>query len=280
MGQIEELEEEGAYDGPSAREACGKRGEGGTFEKALTRLFIVCSLLLLGELLWLFVISPCMPLRSVEISGVESLNRITVLDRAGVTTRTSYFTLNARKAEDALAALPQIERAEVVKKFPDAVHITLYGRVAVALSLAPVNGRLTPVIFDQEGVVFSLDDAEGLAAQGALPILSGLVFENARLGLRLPDFLLPLLRSIKELKDSAPQLLAAISEIHIAKRENESFDLVLYPSAGMVRIRIGMVLGAEKLSYALLLLDVLKERRIDVDEIDFRSDTASYKVRG
>lgn len=280
MGEIEDvesLEEADAYDEPEER---GGRGAPGKFEKTLTRLFIVCSLLLLGELLWLFVISPCMPLRSVEISGVESLNRITVLDRAGITTRTSYFTLNARKAEDALRALPQIERADVVKKFPDSVQITLHGRAAVALSLAPLNGRLAPVIFDEEGVVFSLNDAQGLAAQGALPILSGLVFENARLGMRLPDFLLPLLRSIKELQESAPQLLAAISEIHITKRENDSFDLALYPSAGRVRIRIGMTLGAEKLSYALLLLDVLKERRIDVDEIDFRSDTASYKVRG
>ncbi|MDR2468616.1 MAG: FtsQ-type POTRA domain-containing protein [Spirochaetaceae bacterium] len=258
----------------------GGREESFRFEKPLMRVFIICSLLLLGELLWLFVIGPCMPLSAVDISGIDTLSRITVLDKAGITSRTSYFSFDIPKAEEGLLSIPQVARVEISKHFPDTVRIQLYGRSAAALSLTNVNGRIVPVIFDSEGVVFQIGDTGGgLARQGALPILSGLTFENVRTGLRLPDFLVPLLRSIKELKDTAPELLQAISEMQINKKTNDSFEVTLYPVQTPVRIKIGTILSAEKVSYALLLLDVLKERRIRVDEIDFRSGTASYKIR-
>ncbi|MDR0527987.1 MAG: FtsQ-type POTRA domain-containing protein [Spirochaetaceae bacterium] len=248
-------------------------------EKSLIKLFIVCSLLLLGELLWLFVIGPCMPLASVEISGIESLSRITVLDRAGINARTSYFSLNVRKAAESLKTIPQVERVDISKKFPDSVIIRLYARTPAALALASLGGRIVPVIFDKEGVIFQIGNEDELASRGNLPIISGIIFDNVRTGLRLPEFIIPLLADIQKLSENSPEVLAALSELQINKKNNDSFDLTLYPAQTKVRIRIGSELSAEKISYALLLLDVLKERRINVDEIDFRSETASYKLR-
>jgi hypothetical protein len=39
-------------------------------------------------------------------------------------------------------------------------------------------------------------------------------------------------------------------------------------------------LNEDKLRYMFLLLDVFAEKNINVEEIDFRTGTASYKIRG
>lgn len=249
------------------------------FERSLVRIFIVCAVLLFAELIWLFVVVPCMPLVSVDITGMEQLSRITVLDRAGINSRTSYFSFNAKKSTELLRTIPQIERVDINKKFPDSVSIKLYGRTASAIALARLDGKIVPIIFDKEGVIFQIGDNGGMASAGKLPLLSGLVFENVRTGLRLPEFLTPLLSDIDNLSKTSPEVLAALSELQINRKGSDNFDIILYPAQNHVRIRVGAKLSSEKISYALLLLDVLKERHINVDEIDFRSGIASYKVR-
>ncbi|MDR2510567.1 MAG: FtsQ-type POTRA domain-containing protein [Spirochaetaceae bacterium] len=250
------------------------------FEKPMVRVFIVCSLFLAGELVWLFIVGPCMPLSSVEITGIEDLSRITVLDKAGITSRTSFLSFNVKHAEKELRTIPRVESAVVTREFPDSVRIELRGRTPAALSLALYGARTVPVLIDGEGVVFKIgDDGGGIVTKSGLPVLSGLVFENVQEGLRLPDFLVPLLRNIKELRDSAPELLSAISELRINRRTNDSFDVTLYPLSHHVRIVLGPELSPGKIMRALWLLDLLARQRIDVDEIDFRSNTASYKVK-
>ncbi|MDR2481387.1 MAG: FtsQ-type POTRA domain-containing protein [Spirochaetaceae bacterium] len=255
-----------------------KENNHATLRKYPVRILIMCSILLFGELVWIFIISPCMPLSSVNITGTE-INNALILEKAGITPRTSYFSFNEKKTREALLSIPVIENAEIIKKFPDTVIINLRERVAVALSLVPLDERIMPVIFDKAGVVFQIGDEGGIAINNNLPIISGLVFERVKVGLHLPDFVIPLLYDIKELEDNTPELLNAISEIRINKKTNDSFDVTVYPSSNSVRIRIGAELNAEKISYALLLLDVLKERNINVDEVDFRSGTASYKTK-
>jgi cell division protein FtsQ len=235
---------------------------------------------LAGELIWLFAVNPALPLSVVEIRGIDSLDRRVVLGQAGITPRTSYFSFNAENAENMLGYIPQVGDVEIVKKFPDTVSIVLRERKSAALALAEVDGRQTLVVFDKNGVVFQIGEKGGLAIPAHLPILSGMVFENVRTGLRLPPFLTPLIKNISDLGEKSPQLLSVISEIHIHKKTSDNYDLILYPMHSPVKIRMGAELTEESLRYMLLLLDVLKEKGIDVDEVDFRTGTASYTIRG
>jgi cell division protein FtsQ len=133
-------------------------------------------------------------------------------------------------------------------------------------------------VFDRNGVIFQIGYGGGLAIPSHLPILSGMAFENVRTGLRLPLFLVPLLKNISDLGEKSPHLLSVISEIHINKKTFDNYDLIIYPASSPVKIRMGAELKEESLRYMLLLLDVLNEKGIDVDEIDFRTGTASYTV--
>jgi cell division protein FtsQ len=249
------------------------------FEKPLKRILLACSILLAGELLWLFVITPCMPLNDVVIKGMDGLSRVTVLERADIDSRSSFMSVNAREVKEALSALPLVESADVIKHFPDSVEIVLKARTPVAAAAAEVNGRMLPVFFDREGVLFGVgaDGASGSIA--GLPVISGLMFENAAPGLRMPEFLAPLFSDLDTLRSNAPELLAAISEIHVSRKKYGAYELTLYPANNPVKILMGRHITEDGLRYLLLLLDVLSERGAVPGELDFRAGTASYRVR-
>jgi cell division protein FtsQ len=249
------------------------------FEKPLRRILMACSILLAGELLWLFVITPCMPLDDVVIKGLVGLSRVTVLERAGIDSRSSFMSVNAREAKEALSAIPLVESADVIKHFPDSIEIVLKIRAPVAAAVADVNGRTVPVFFDREGVLFSVGAAGVPGSVAGLPVISGLVFEEAAPGLRMPEFLAPLFGDLDALRSNVPELLAAISEIHVSRKKYGAYELTLYPANNPVKISMGRRITEDGLRYLLLLLDVLNERGAAPGELDFRNGAVSYRVR-
>ena len=160
--------------------------------------------------------------------------------------------------------------------------IFLEGRKAAALALANVGGKMRTLFFDHQGVVFRIGN-DGLSPSSllspALPVLSGLVFEEPALGMRLPALLNPLLSDLEKIGNTSPELLRAISEIRIDRRSFDGFDLVLFPVHRKIRVRLGPELNVDVLRYALLMVDALFTRDPSLDEIDFRAGMASYTVK-
>jgi cell division protein FtsQ len=251
-------------------------------EKILKRVIIVAALILGMELVWLLGITPFMPLSKVEISGYQGVSRELVLLQAGIGPQSSYISVDSRAAEKALSAMYQIESARVIKRFPDRLVIFLEGRKAAALALAGVEGKMRILFFDHQGVVFRIGN-DGLSPASllspALPVLSGLVFEEPVLGMRLPALLNPLLSDLEKIGNTAPELLQAISEIRIDRRSFDGFDLVLFPVHRKIRVRLSQELNVDMLRYALLMVDALHARDPGVPEIDFRAGMASYTVK-
>jgi cell division protein FtsQ len=242
-------------------------------EKNLKRILTACSILLTGEMIWLLAVSPCLPLSDIDISGLDGIDRSVVLEWAGIHSKSSYVSVRTAECERALSAVPRVASALVTKRFPDSLEITLTGRLPAAAAVADVNGRTLPVFFDKEGVLFQIG---GSTNNDALPVLSGLVFENIEEGLRLPAFLMPLFEDIETLQAYSPKLLSAISEIRVNKKAYGDYDLTLYTMNSPVKVHIGQRMDAEKLRYTMLMLDVLKEQSLYPDELDFRTGTASY----
>ena len=240
------------------------------------RILIIAAAVLGAELVWLFVIIPCMPLSTVEVKTFDGLDRGTVLSLAGIGERSSWFTVNSLKAERALEEYHLVDSARVIKRFPDRLQIFLEPRTAVALSLARVRGRIVPVYFDREGVVFRVG---GNGADSPVPILSGLVFDQPVPGMRLPLVFLPLLEDIDRISRDAPELLSAVSEIRINRRPFDGFDLYLYPVHSPLKVRLENGISEDILKYAMLVVDVFDAGNSGVDEIDFRTGVASYTVK-
>jgi cell division protein FtsQ len=249
-------------------------------DRRLKRLLIILAMVVAAELCWLLFISPCMPLQTVEVRGIPDIERDLILARAGITSRSSYMTVNTAGAEAALEGIYQVESAKVIKHFPDRVLITLEPRRAVAFTLTMIENKITPVFFDRQGVLFKIGNGYGdEILSSSIPLISGLALEEPVLGMRLSPVFARFFTGLERIHVSAPDLLAAISEIEIHQKKYDGFDLILYPNHDPVRIRAAAELNEDMLRYMMLVIDVLVSQGTQVDEIDFRTGTASYTLK-
>ncbi|MCL2608370.1 MAG: FtsQ-type POTRA domain-containing protein [Treponema sp.] len=243
-------------------------------ENAFKRFFMLAFPLVIGGLLlWFFVIPTVVP-AAVHVSGFPGFDGAAVIRAAGLGTGATYLSVNARKVQELLAEHPLVESVKVTKSFPDRISIFLEPRVAVAVGLLRVSGRMQPVYFDRYGVAFMVGQGLADSPPTWLPVVSGLYRDAIFLsvGSRLPDPILPLFRRIGEITDSDPEIWQAISEIAVRWNENDSFDLALFPIGGGTRLLFGGNITAKDIYYALLMLDVeTRQGGRAPEEIDLRS---------
>jgi cell division protein FtsQ len=248
--------------------------------RGLKRLIIIAVVILAAEGIWLFVVTPCMPFSVVEVNTFPGFDREAALALAGIGEGASFVTVNAGAAEKALAGFYLVASARVTKRFPDRLRIYLEPRRAAAFSLAMISGRMTPVYFDRDGVVFQIGNRDEIRISPNLPLLSGLVFEQPFLGMRLPAAFASLLDDLEKIGTLSPELLGAVSEIRINRKPFDGFDILIYPVHYPVRVKLKNSLTENTLRYVMLLLDTLEaENSILPEEIDFRSGVASYTVK-
>ena len=243
--------------------------------KALKFILVLISIILGVELVWLFGISPCMPLAKITITGIPGIDENAVLALAGIGKQSSFMTVNTKAAEEILVTLPMVRSAQVIKRFPNRLEINLESRQAAAIAFVSSGERIFPALIDGKGTVFNIGK-EGFIQDETLPVISGLALEGVYSGMKLPRMYNNLFSRLENLALTAPELLTAISEIRINHRNYDGYDLTLYPAHKGVRVHISD-LSEETLRYVLLMLDVLSAKSQNIEEIDFRTGTASYK---
>jgi cell division protein FtsQ len=187
----------------------------------------------------------------------------------------SFYSIDARGLEAELAAEPMVRTAKVEKAFPATVKVSLVGREGLLAAICEIDGRSRELLIDGEGVAFQI------GADSDLPVLSGLRFENPKAGMRLPESLLPLVRSVAEIKETGAGILAAVSEIRFVRKSTEGGECLIYLVGSRVPVRSGAGISAQTLKSAALIQDVMKKRGIEdsVREIDLRSGAIVYKTK-
>ena len=258
------MEAESAYDYASPPK----------LEKAVKRFLVLAVIFITGGLLWVFCISPCMVPVKADVKSFTGLDKAQVLNIAGISGGGPYISINAADMEQRLSACYLVESAKVVKRFPDRVSIFLEPRTAVAMVFARVNGKTQPIYFDRYGVAIGLGNDSAGALPSRLPIISGVLEYDQPLkpGMRLPAVYLPLFSRIGAISDDDPKIWQAISEIGIAKKENDLYDLVLYPVHDSIKLRMRSDITKDSIYYALLMFDVCRQFGDSVpEEIDVRS---------
>ena len=255
----------------------GNRIRGKAVERVIGGFIVVAASAALASSFFLLVPS-ALRVSNYEISGVAAMTRDEVLSAALIHEREYFFAIEPARIRSNLLADPRVADAIVRRRFPNGLTIAVRERVPVAAVLAEVGGRPTAISLDAHGVAFALADAASL---GQLPVLSGLRFENFRLGSRLPDSIVPVLLALGEIESSEPALLAAFSEIRIVKPRYGEAELLLYPVHHRIPVRAGAVLNAQTLRSIILVLDILGSRLPpgDVEEVDFRTGTVVYRTK-
>jgi len=249
-----------------------------TAYKRLKTILLFIVVILGVEMIWLFGISPCMPLSAITISGIPGIDETAVLSLAGIGRHSSYMTVNEKAAEQALLAMPAIRTAQVVKHFPNKVEIRLEKRRAAAMVLLERGGDVFPALIGGDGILINMG-RDGFINEKNLPVISGLMLEGVYPGKKLPPIYNSLFGQLETLAEKAPELMAAISEIRINHKNYEGYDLTLFPAHSGVRVKLSDNINEETLRYMLLMIDVLSGRSESIREIDFRTGTASYFIK-
>ncbi len=224
----------------------------------------------------LLLVFPAMRISRFEIAGDTSLGREELLRWAAIHDTEYLATVDCERIAANLEAHPQVSAAEVSRLFPNGLRLTVTDRTAVAAVLATVDGRLVPVGVDRDGFAF-----RALSGASDVPVLSGIRFEGFRFGVRMPDSLLPVLRSLEALGEANPALLSAFSEIRLVRRPYGELELLLYPLQYRVPVRTSTVLNEALLRSIILVLDVVEKQGLapTISELDFRTGTVVYRVK-
>jgi cell division septal protein FtsQ len=253
-------------------------------ERALAILLVAGATLAVAAAA-ILVVPPAMRITRYEISGNASMTREELLSAALIHEKEYFLSLDAARVEAAIAAEPRVASASVTKLFPNGLRIAVKERKAVASALVSIGGRASVACLDTEGVAFAEASPEEAAS---VPVLSGLRFEDFRIGTRLPPAIASLLSAIGRIQASEPALLAAISEIRIVvpsavagATSLGAFELLVYPLNQRIPVRAGASLDASTLRSIILVLDVLgtKGMAASVQEIDFRTGTVVYRSK-
>jgi cell division protein FtsQ len=249
--------------------------------RLLAVIIAVLALILAGELAFHLLLAPRLTLRNVVLRSDLNLAREQVLSLAGLEAGARYFSVDTAEVARRLEEYPAVAKAEVRKVFPDTLHISLRARRALAFLLFQGrDGPSLPLVVDRNGVVFQVG---GEAAGWDLPLVSGveLVGEEVRVGLKLPAGLRPLLEDLDRLGREAPELARLVSEVRLVPLAQERYELLVYPVAYRVRLRLGGRLEADSLRSALVILDLLERQNLAgrVDELDLRSRDVVYRIK-
>ena len=251
-------------------------------EKTVRRFLALAAVFIGIGLVWIFCVSPAMVPVKIDVKTFQGLTKPEVLNFAGIRSGATYISINAQEAEALLSRHPLVESAKVIKRFPDRLSIFLEPRQAVAAVLARVNGRLQPVYIDRYGVAFRTGNMAGEAPPSWLPVVSGALDERQPLGLgmRLPEVYQPLFSRIAAISEGDSNIWQAVSEIGIAKKSDDLYDLVLYPVNSQIRLRMGSDISKDNIYYALLMVDVCRQLGGALpNEIDARSGLGVFKIK-
>lgn len=197
--------------------------------KILNILVVLIAFALIFEVCYYFIILPMVSNAKIvlNIKG-DVLAEAEVMNLIGINEGVKWASIDSSEMANILRKYPIIETVSVKKKFPDKVFIDIVERQAVAISFAKTKDGSIPLEIDKEGVVFRI--GWGSRKTQSLTIISGLNFQNPKVGMKMNYQLKPLFSQLDFMARKEPLLLSNISEIKIREKKYGDYDLILYPT--------------------------------------------------
>ena len=189
-----------------------------------------------GAVGWWFLSSPRFAVKSVEIRGAHLVSTARILEAARIPPGRSMFLLDPHRIARQVEALPEVQRADVIRELPNRVTVVVEERKPFTLVHA---GRLHWI--DESGRVLG---RESQAVTPPTPVISGLSeAELVSMGAAPNGKARGAIRLIRALLRSGSALAAEISEIDMA----DSDGPILYTVNG-VEVRLGAEDWEERLA--------------------------------
>jgi cell division protein FtsQ len=209
---------------------------------------------------WWLLTSSRFAVKTVEVRGAQHLSPDRIRQAAQIPPGRSVFLLDPRAIARGVEALPDVERADVIRELPDRVTVVVEERRPFTLVHA---GRLHWI--DESGHVLG---RETQAVTPPAPVISGLT-ETELLSMKVAPSgkARDAIRLIRALLRSGSALAAEISEIDVGSAEGP----VLYTGGG-IEVRLGADEWEERLARleAVLAQKAAREGGIRMVDLRFR----------
>jgi cell division protein ftsQ, putative len=239
-------------------------------------LFLIISALIF-ELVFYFVILPSISNARIMLNlNASSLTEREVVAMMKLNKDAKWINVDARKIEARLMDNALIEKASVSKRFPDKLLVDIVERQPVAVSFANIKGKVIPLEIDKEGVVFRIGWSEKVPL---LTIISGLNFQNPKVGMKLSYKLVSLFNRLDAISKTNPILLSSISEIKIREKKFGDYDLIMYPIHTKVKVFTNKDFTDKTLNRMMLVLDIIHGEKVarELEYIDIRGTNVVYR---
>ncbi len=185
---------------------------------------------------WWFLTSPRFAVTTIDVRGAHLVSTDRILEAAQIPPGRSVFLLDPRRIARQVEALPEVQRAEVIRELPNRVTVVVEERKPFTLVHA---GRLHWI--DESGHVLG---REARAVTPPTPVISGLSeAELLSVGAAPNGKARDALRLIRALLRSGSALASEISEIDMGYGDGP----VLYTVNG-VEVRLGAEDWEERLA--------------------------------
>jgi cell division protein FtsQ len=267
------------FDKYGKRPGTSRRGNRESLFNRFLLVLVMCLILfLVGELVFHFIIAPRLTVRNIVIRSDLSLNKEEILSIAGIEENSLYYKIDPVRIRDALEQLPMVRKAVVEKAFPDALHITLYGRIPLSiLFFTTPEGSSVPMVIDDQGVVFEIGT---VLSEWDLPVVTGIEFKKLEVGTKLPEKVQPILQDLHRLRQEDPGMFRLISELRLIPKAAGNLEVLLYPIQFPVRLRLDGGLDPAVLRNAVVILDLLagEDLLMRVRELDMRTGEVVYRM--
>lgn len=240
-------------------------------------VFVLCILLLIEAALYTFIIPALVPAK-ISFYGFKNIPESVARSKIQEIDTLTWMQFDASRAVNALSSISGIERVSVDKRFPDRVDIRITERKAVAKTIIETGGKCKSVQIDKNGVLF-LANADYIAKDNNIPLITGLPVEEMAEGSRLPSKYRSLMEQIDYISSLPQKYFAAVSEIQVVTKEYGNYELILYPVHTHIRVLTDRVLNEDSLKYMMVALDVVNSLEPNAAEIDLRYGSVSYRAR-
>jgi cell division protein FtsQ len=232
--------------------------------RALRRIAIVLLVAAvpaaLGAAGWWLFTSPLFMVREIDVRGAHVVSRERIVEASGIAPGTSLFLLDPRVVVERVRALPEVQRADVIRELPNRVTVMVEERKPFTLVHA---GRLHWI--DEGGHVIG---RESQAVTSPAPVISGLDEAELLSMSSTPDGKArDAIRLIRALLRSGSALASEISEIDMSRGDGP----VLY-TVGGVEVRLGTEDWDERLARleGVLAQDSVREGGVRAVDLRFR----------
>lgn len=245
--------------------------------KILKLLMVLIIFALIIEIAYYFMILPITSTAKFVFEiNASYLTEKEIKKIIGVEEGVKWSSIDSSNIASILKSYPLVEHVAVKKRFPDKVYISLTERRPIAVSFVNIDGSIVPLEIDKEGVVFRMGWQEKTST---LTILSGIEFQNPKIGMKVHHKLVSLFNRLDFISKSNPLLLAGISEVKVREKKYGDYDLVIYPTYSKIKVISNKELSENTLNRMILILDVLKTDVVarEIEYVDIRGANIVYK---